>query len=184
LFLQVAKAARILRAGGVIGYPTEAVYGIGCIPYEADALERILALKRRSSTKGFVLIAADLAQIEEFVHLPEGDRGAEVRGSWPGPVTWVLRARRHVPAILTGGRDTVAIRMTAHPVARALCVAAGCALVSTSANLSGRRPITRALTLRRQLGSALDMIVPGQLGERAKPTAIREGSTGRIIRAD
>ena len=184
MFFHVAKAARILRAGGVIGYPTEAVYGIGCIAYETDALARILALKRRSSSKGFVLIAADLAQVEELALLPEGDRGDEVRASWPGPVTWVLQAKPGLPVILTGGRDTVAIRMTAHPVARALCVAARCALVSTSANLSGRQPITRALTLRRQLGSALDMIVPGQLGERTKPTAIREGSTGRIIRAD
>jgi L-threonylcarbamoyladenylate synthase len=154
------------------------------MPREAQALERILAMKGRSATKGFVLVAADLAQVETFAYLPEGEPGSRIRASWPGPVTWVLPAKADVPVAVTGGRETVAIRMTAHPVARALCLAAGSALVSTSANVSGRAPITRALTLRRQLGTALDMIVPGALGERARPTAIRDAGTGAVIRAD
>jgi L-threonylcarbamoyladenylate synthase len=141
-------------------------------------------MKRRSATKGFVLVAADLAQVDAFAELPDGEAGSRIRASWPGPVTWVLPARPNVPVAVTGGRETVAIRMTAHAVARALCLAAGSALISTSANVSGRAPITRALTLRRQLGGALDMIVPGALGERARPTAIRDGSTGAVIRAD
>jgi L-threonylcarbamoyladenylate synthase len=173
-----------LHAGGVIAYPTEAVYGIGCLPHESHALARILAMKRRSASKGFILIAADLAQVEAFAELPKGEPGRDVAASWPGPVTWVLQARPSVPTIVTGSRDTVAIRVTAHPVARALCVAAGSALVSTSANVSGRNPITHRLKLRRQLGRALDMIVPGELGERRKPTEIRDGSTGAVIRAD
>lgn len=173
-----------MRSGGVIAYPTEAVYGIGCLPLSAGAVARVLRLKHRHAAKGFVLVAADMPQVEAFAMIPGGKIGAEIAATWPGPVTWILPARRHVPSSITGGRATVAIRMTAHPVARALCLAAGSALVSTSANLSGRQPITRKTTLRSQLGRMVDMIVPGDLGQRAKPTAIRDAGTGSLIRAD
>jgi L-threonylcarbamoyladenylate synthase len=178
------RAARILHSGGVIAYPTEAVYGIGCLPYDEHALERVLQLKRRSPHKGFIVIAASTAQVEAYAELPDGDIGSEVNASWPGPVTWVLQAKQHVSSILTGGRSTIAIRMTAHPVARGLCIRTGSAIVSTSANLAGHAPIRSKTRLRRQIGGAVDMIVPGDLGNRARPTAIRDGSTGAVIRAD
>ncbi|MBT8442980.1 MAG: threonylcarbamoyl-AMP synthase [Gammaproteobacteria bacterium] len=178
------RAARILHSGGVIAYPTEAVYGLGCLPQDEAAIDRILRLKRRSPSKGFIVIAASMKQVRECAALPEGEIGALVRDSWPGPVTWILHARDHVSASITGGRSTIAIRMTAHPVARALCITTGCAIVSTSANLSGHEPIRHKARLRRQIGRAVDMIVPGDLGDRTKPTAIRDGSTGAVIRAD
>lgn len=168
----------------MIAYPTEAVYGIGCLPYDAAAVQRVLALKRRSYAKGFVLVAADRRQVEEFAEIPTGPVGEQIAASWPGPVTWILPARPHVPAAITGGRPSVAIRLTAHPVAAALCAASGCALVSTSANLSGREPITSKTKLRAQLGRSVDMIVPGALGGRARPSMIRDGGTGAVIRAD
>ena len=160
------------------------MFGLGCLPHDVAALERIVELKRRNTGKGFILIAASLAQAEVFAVLPDGDTGAQLRQSWPGPVTWILPAQPELPALLTGGRDTVAIRVTAHPIARALCLAAGGALVSTSANVSGHEPITDRFRLRRQLGRDIDMIVPGALGKHAKPTAIRDGGTGAVIRAD
>ena len=141
-------------------------------------------MKHRHAAKGFVLVAADIAQAQALANIPDDAIGAEIRASWPGPVTWVLPARRGLPASITGGRDTVAIRVTAHPIARALCAAAGSALVSTSANVSGRSPITRKTNLRSRLGRSVDMIVPGELGGRAKPTAIRDAGTGGLIRAD
>jgi len=147
-------------------------------------VDRVLALKQRRAAKGFVLVAADIAQVEAFATLPGGKIGAAILASWPGPVTWVLPAHSDVPTTITGGRRSIAIRVTAHPVARALCAAAGCALVSTSANISGREPITAKTKLRSRLGRALDMIVPGDLGGQRRPTQIRDGSTGRVIRAD
>ena len=182
--IHIARAARILHRGGVIAYPTEAVYGIGCLPFDEAAVAHVLALKRRQASKGLILIAADIEQAEVFAKLPDGEIGAQIQASWPGPVTWVLEARRDTSPLITGGRTTIAIRVTAHPVARSLCAAAGSALVSTSANLSGREPIRNMARLRRQLGRSVDMIVPGELGDRTKPTAIRDGSTGAIIRAD
>lgn len=170
--------------GGVIAYPTEAVYGIGCLPYDDAALERVLALKRRHPAKGLILIAASIDQVDEFAILPGGDRGRQIRADWPGPVTWIVPARDSVAPAIGGGRGTVAMRVTAHPVARALCEAVGSAIVSTSANVSGHSPIREKTRLRNQLGRAVDMIVPGAPGDRARPTAIRDAGTGATIRAD
>ena len=176
-------AARVVLAGGVVAYPTEAVYGLGCLPHEPDALERILAIKRRSTHKGFVLIGASVAQIERFAVVPAGTRGTEIRATWPGPITWVLEARPGVPAALTGGRSTVAVRVTAHEIARRLCERVGSALVSTSANVSGRPPLCTALAVRRVLGRDVDFVLAGPLGGLDRPTMIRDGVTGAVLRA-
>ena len=98
-------------------------------------------------------------------------------------MTWVLPARDGVPALLTGGRSTVAVRITAHPEARYLCERTGSALVSTSANRAGRRPARTALEVRARLGRAVDCIHAGRLGDSARPTTIRDGETGRVLRA-
>ncbi len=179
----VVTAARVVLAGGVVAYPTEAVYGIGCLPDNRRALARVLAIKRRAARKGFLLIAASVAQIERFAVLPEEPRRSEILASWPGPVTWVLEARRGVPKALTGGRRTIAVRVTAHPLSQRLCERVGSALVSTSANLSGRPPLTSALAVRRQLGRKVDYVLAGPLGGLDRPTTIRDGATGAVLRA-
>jgi L-threonylcarbamoyladenylate synthase len=180
--LALRRAARIVRAGGVIAYPTEAVFGLGCLPRDRAAVTRVLAIKRRAVSKGLILIGADLAQLESYVVLPPEPRRSEVLASWPGPNTWVLDARPGAPRWITGGRSSVAVRVTAHPLARELCLAAGEALVSTSANVSRRRPHRRLLRLRRELGGKVDYVLAGALGGLAEPTTIRDGRTGRLLR--
>lgn len=182
LKLRIARAARAIRAGGVVAYPTEAVYGLGCLPDDARAVGRILAIKRRSWRKGLLLVAATLEQIERYADLDASPLRAQILASWPGPYTWVLPARRTAPAAVTGGRRSVAVRLTAHPVAAALCLRARSALVSTSANRTGRPPLRSALAVRRALGPVLDDIVAGPLGGLAAPTTIRDGMTGRVLR--
>lgn len=181
--LALAHAARVVRRGGVIAYPTEAVFGIGCLPRDRDAVLRVLAIKRRSWRKGLILIAADVAQLAPYVVLPPEPRRSEVLGSWPGPHTWVLPAAPGAPRWISGGRDSVAVRVTAHPLARELCLRAGDALVSTSANVSRRPPHRRLLLLRRDLGARLDYVLAGPLGAQAAPTAIRDARSGRVLRA-
>lgn len=182
--LAIARAARCVRAGGLIAYPTEAVYGLGCLPDAADTISRLLALKRRSWRKGLLLIGASLEQIAPFAMLPEeGARRREILASWPGPVTWILPARRGVARLLTGGRETLGVRVTDHPTAAALCAAAGSALVSTSANVSTRPPARSALQVRRTLGAGVDWVLAGAVGGLAKPTLIKDGRTGRVLRA-
>jgi L-threonylcarbamoyladenylate synthase len=180
--LRVARAARIVRAGGVIAYPTEAVFGLGCSPRNRQAVMRVLAIKRRSWRKGLILIGADLEQLERYVVLPPEPRRSEVLASWPGPNTWVLDARPDAPRWITGGRASVAVRVSAHPIAAALCRAVGEALVSTSANVSRRPPHRRALALRRHLGRSVDYVLVGALGGLESPTAIRDGRSGRVLR--
>ena len=109
--LAIRHAARIVRDGGVIAYPTEAVFGLGCLPRRRRAVERVLAIKRRSWRKGLILIGADLAQLERYVALPPEPRRSEVLATWPGPHTWVLDARPDAPRWITGGRDSVAVRV-------------------------------------------------------------------------
>lgn len=179
---RVKLAARRLQAGGVVAYPTEAVYGLGCDPLNHAAFARLLALKRRPDAKGVILIAADEAQLAPFMAPLPPATAAAVRGSWPGPVTWIVPAVAGVPSWLTGGRDSIAVRVTAHPLAAALCRAFGGALVSTSANRSGRWPARTALRVRQIFGNELDDIVVGPLGGLAQPTTIRDARTGALIR--
>lgn len=179
--VHIAAAARAVLAGGVVAYPTEAVFGLGCLPGHRLAAERILRLKRRSPRKGLLLIAADVATIERYVELDTSPLAAEILASWPGPHTWVLPARSKVPDWVTGGRGSVGVRVTAHPIAAALCRRVG-ALISTSANLSRRPPARRVLNTRRTVGRLVDYVLPGEVGSAANPTSIRDGLTGRVLR--
>ena len=178
----IARAARVVRTGGVIAYPTEAVFGLGCLPRNRAAVMRVLAIKRRSWRKGLILIGATLAQLERFIVLPPEPRRSEILASWPGPVTWVLDARRGTPRWISGGRNSVAVRVTAHPLARQLCASIGQALVSTSANVSRRPPHRKLLSLRYELGRAVDYVLAGELGGLGQPTVIRDGRTGSVLR--
>lgn len=179
---QLTLAAQRLRAGNVIAYPTEAVYGLGCDPHNQAAFSHLLALKGRPETKGVILIAADEAQLAPYMAPLSDDIMARLRQSWPGPVTWIVPAAADTPAWLTGGRDTIAVRVTAHPLAAALCRAFGGALVSTSANRSNQQPARTEAELRQIFGNELDMIVSGPLGGLTQPTRICDARTGAIIR--
>jgi L-threonylcarbamoyladenylate synthase len=177
-------AARLLRAGGVVAYPTEGVYGLGCDPLDGAAVDTVLRLKGRSRRKGLILIAADFEQVAPFLApLRDPKLAKRLALDWPGPVTWVLRAGWAVPSWLTGGRDTLAVRVTAHAGAAALCRAFGRTLVSTSANRSGGAPARSALAVRRLFGDAVDMILHGPLGGLAGPTPIRDGTSGKLLRS-
>ncbi len=172
-----------MRAGGVIAYPTEGVFGLGCDPSNDAALGRLLVLKGRSASKGLILIAASVAQAMEHARALGPARMAAVLASWPGPVTWVLPARAGLSDLVTGGRDTIAVRVTAHPVAAALCASFGTAIVSTSANPVGRRPARCALSVRRRFPRGLSYVMPGGPCSASGPSEIRDGLSGGVLRA-
>ncbi len=171
-----------MAAGGIVAYPTEAVFGLGCDPGSQNSLSRLIALKGRDARKGFILIAAEISQLDPWVIFPAGDARQRILQSWPGPYTWVVPARAGVDPWLTGGRATLAVRVTDHPVAAALCRLTG-ALVSTSANRSGRPPVRDSLRVRAVFGNRIDMVVPGEIGALAGPTEIRDALTGHLLRA-
>jgi L-threonylcarbamoyladenylate synthase len=181
---KLRQAAHIINTGGVIAYPTEAVYGLGCDPLNREAVYRLLALKRRAPDKGLILIAASLDQLQPFVAPLSTEERATLNATWPGPVTWLLRPGAGAPPWITGAHDSIAVRVTGHPLARDLCKAAGHALVSTSANPAGKLPAKSALAVRCYFPSQLDFILCGALGGLAKPTEIRDLTSGAVIRSD
>lgn len=178
---RLRKAGRIIREGGVIAYPTEGVYGLGCRPDDGLAVGRLLALKGRSVAAGLILIAADPGQLAPWIDPDARERERLGRDAGQA-VTWVVRASPLAPQWITGGRSTVAVRLTAHPLARGLCLAAGMPLVSTSANPHGRPPAHTAAVVQRYFPRGLDYVVRGQtLGARG-PSEIRIARTGEVLR--
>lgn len=175
-------AVRILRAGEVIAYPTEAVWGLGCDPFREDAVRRVLDLKQRSEAKGLIIIAASLAQIDPWLGALSPAQKAAVLATCPGPYTWIVPAA-DAPAWLRGDHDSLALRVSAHPGVQALCEAWGGPLVSTSANLSGQEPAPDVAALQQQFGAGLGYILPGRLGGDARPSEIRDAVTGIVLRA-
>lgn len=171
-----------LRRGGVVAYPTEGVFGLGCDPRHDEALDRVLALKGRSASLGMILIAAEFSQLAPWLAPLAPALEARAAATWPGPVTWVWPAAAGVDTRLNGGRDTLAVRVTAHPTAAALCHAFGAALVSTSANRHGATPARSAAEVRATFGAELDAIIDAPCGGRAGPTEIRDALTGRLLR--
>ena len=178
---KLREAARCFHRGGLIAYPTEAVYGLGCDPLDSAAVERLLRLKDRPVAKGLILIAADFAQLLPFVRQLPPDLMQPVFDSWPGPNTWLLPARHDTPCWLTGRYDTLAVRVTAHPLAAALCTAFGGAIVSTSANTADHPPARTALQARIRC-PGVDLIVHGATGPLRRPTPIRDAVTGKVLR--
>ena len=174
-------AARTLRAGGVIAYPTEAVFGLGCDPLNRDAVMRLLHIKQRPVAKGLILIASEFAQLRPYVQTPDAALQRRLEADWPGPVTWLLAARAETPRWLRGTHDSIAVRVTAHRGAAALCDAFGGALVSTSANLRARPPARSALQVRRRC-PGVDLILNGPTDGRRRPSEIRDARNGELIR--
>lgn len=178
---RIRQIERILHAGGVIAYPTEAVWGLGCHPWKADAVERLLALKQRPVDKGLILVAGAIEQFDFLLwDLPEGQL-AKLRLSWPGANTWLVPHQDRLPLWITGQHATVALRVSAHPIIRQLCAVCG-PLVSTSANPSGRPAARSRLRVEQYFHQSLDAIVPGALGGQRNPSIIRDLQTDHIIR--
>jgi len=179
---QLRQAVRALHSGGIIAYPTEAVWGLGCDPLNLDALQHLLHLKQRPAHKGLILIAAHFSDLEAFLAPLSATTYRRVMESWPGAVTWLLPALPWVPMELRGRHDSLAVRVTAHASTRALCEAFGGAVVSTSANRSGHPAARSAFQARRYFGRQLAAVLPGDTSGAAAPSEIRDARSGRVLR--
>lgn len=175
-------AAQHVKKGGIIAYPTEAVYGLGCDPWQESAVQKLLKLKQRPRGKGLIVLASSWQACEDHIQssLPK-QRLETVLKSWPGPYTWLL-PNKDFPTWITGKHDTVAIRISAHPLASKLCELAGGLLVSTSANVSQQAPMATAKQVQAQWGTTLDAIIDGPTGNLKQPTYIKHATTGQTIR--
>lgn len=175
-------AVNCLQKGQVIAYPTEAVYGFGCDPFNAGAVTKLLQLKQRPVEKGLILVAATWEQVE-FLTEPVPPRALmQVFADWPGPYTWVFPASSAAPKWICGKHNTIALRVSAHPVVSQLCQSFGGAIVSTSANRDGQPPLRDSRTVKIMFANQVDCIVPGKVGGQPNPTVIRDAISGAILR--
>ena len=179
LYLQ--QAADMVRHGGVIAYPTEAVYGLGCDPDNETAVMRLLAIKHRPVAKGLILLGADVDQLLPWIQLSDAQI-QQLRDHWPVGTTYLVPASPKVPLWITGAHHKVAVRVSAHPLATRLAQLAGTPLVSTSANRAGAPSCRNAFQVGRQIGAELDFLVTGQCDITRKPSTIVDIDSGNVVR--
>jgi L-threonylcarbamoyladenylate synthase len=176
------RIAAHLRRGGVIAYPTESCYGLGCDPDNRRAVQRILRLKQRPQHKGLILIASHYHQVARYLQTLAHDEQAKLKEDGAQAITYLMPARPSCPRWLRGAHDTLAVRLTAYPFARNLCRSTGSALVSTSANRSGQRPARTYAQCQRLFGRKV-WVLPGRVGKRKKPSSILAWADGKIVRS-
>ncbi|WP_317932810.1 Sua5/YciO/YrdC/YwlC family protein [Halioxenophilus sp. WMMB6] len=180
---KVIHAARALQQGSVIAYPTEGVWGLGCDPANEQALLKILLLKNRPINKGVILVAANIGQFTPYLAgLSDAER-ATLAASWPGPNTWVIPHNGFAPSWIRGDHQSLAVRVSDHPVVAALCHLFGGPIVSTSANPGGLPPARTPTQVRRYYRNEPIVYAPGSVGSNGQPTQIRDLRSGQILRS-
>jgi L-threonylcarbamoyladenylate synthase len=175
------RLAAHLKRGGVIAYPTESCYGLGCDPANRKAVQRILKLKQRPQRKGLILIASSYQQVMRYVQPLSPADQSKAQNDGAQAVTYLMPVRHSTPRWLRGEHETLAVRLTAHAFAKQLCLRARSALVSTSSNRSGQRPAKTFAECQRLFGKKV-WVLRGQVGKRKQPSTIRAWSDGKIIR--
>ena len=178
---RIRQAVKALEQGGVIAYPTESVFGLGCDPWDEDAVMKLLTIKQRAWEKGLILIAADFNQLQDFIQPLSNELLTQLEKTWPGPVTWLLPAKADIPTYLCGQHRTIAVRVTAHKQTADLCRSFKSAIVSTSANLAGLPPAKTTHDVRWSIPD-LDYVLPGLCSGSTTPSEIRDAQTGKRIR--
>ena len=177
------RATQTLITGGVIAYPTEAVWGLGCDPWNAAAVDRMLKLKQRPMYKGLILIASQWGQFQPLLEALTAQQIEQLNLTWPGPTTWLIPDPQcWVPPWIKGQHANVALRVSAHPIVTALCDRFNGPIVSTSANLTGLQPIRSRLHIARTFGDQLDYVVNGELGQSKQPSQVKDLVSGQVIR--
>ena len=170
-------------SGAIIAYPTEAVFGLGCDPDNDTALTNVLNIKTRPQDKGVILIASQLDQLRDYVDFSAltTEQWANVAASWPGPFTWIMPKHPQVSDLLSGGRTTLAVRLSAHPTVRLLCDTVGKPMVSTSANPSGMEPARDIQQIATYFGDRV-FVIDGPVDHTAQPSKIQDAVTGAVLR--
>lgn len=179
------EAAAVLRKGGVIVCPTEGIYGLSAMAVNKEAIERIIAIKKRNESKGLIVVISDMEMLNAVADIDALEPGARVMAEqlWPGHVTIVLPVKAGINPLITGEHDTVAVRLTAFPLLRELCRRAGGAIVSTSANISGQSPLSTVEELHDAFDDLVDYVLEEPCQGRNRPSLVIEGRSGNILRS-
>ncbi len=177
----IDNAAEVVRHGGVIAYPTESSFGIGCDPANIKALKRILAIKQRDPDKGLILLVSDITQAADYLQPLSQAALAKIQQPRDRATTWLIPRKPEVARELCGAHSKLAVRVTNHPVARALCQALDFPLVSTSCNLAGQPALYDDCAVKVQMGEQFDLILPGECGGQSASQII-DLETGLVLR--
>ena len=180
---KLRQFSRLFFSGGVFAYPTESVYGLGCDPWNHEAVFRLLKIKQRDPSKGVILIASSVDQLIPFVSLSGSSDRKRLSAVRKRPTTWIVPVSAETPSWIRGRHQSVAVRITGFPPVVELCNHVGSPLVSTSANLAGHPPQRSAVSVRRAIGNQLDMVVSGATGGFLLPSEIRDFHSGEVIRS-
>ncbi len=180
-------ARRLIRQGGVIAYPTEAVWGLGCDPWNPLAVNRILTLKQRPVEKGLILVAASVEQVQFLLQPLEPTLQQRALVHWTGSrnpsVTCLLPdVDAQIPHWVKGAHTSIGVRVSGHPLVRALCESSEHLLVSTSCNPAARAPARTRWQAANYFGSGVDWLAPGNVGSNREPSQIIDIATGRRLR--
>ena len=178
----IKHAVAALRSGGVIAYPTEYCFGLGCDPRNEAAVARLLTIKQRKREQGVILIAASLEQISCYAELDDVARLKQITESWPGPNTWVMPVKESVSKWLRGEHSSIAMRISDHPVCTSLCFEFDHPIVSTSANRHGQDALLNAADVGKEFSAELDYIVDEPVGDASRASIIRDAITGEQFR--
>ncbi|CAK8718250.1 Translation factor SUA5 [Candidatus Electrothrix aarhusensis] len=157
----LSEAARLLRQGGLVAFPTETYYGLGVDPFNVEALQRLFAVKQRQSDKPVLVLVAEQGQVVQLAAEVPAVFPQLMTSFWPGPLTLVFPGRSTLPPLLTGGTGNIGIRQSPHPLASQLLHAFGGPITATSANRSGAPPATTAAEIQESLGAEIDLILDG-----------------------
>lgn len=182
----LSTAISALRSQNVIAYPTESVFGLGCDPDCDSAIQKILDLKQRPAHKGLILIAANIEQLKsyaDFSSLTETQLHA-IQKTWPGPFTWIVPVQKTLSSLISGDFDSVAVRVSAHPVVQQLCAEFGKPIISTSANLSGLEACVTATEVKQMFfgNTLLTEIIEADVSGLDNPSQIHDAITGKRFR--
>lgn len=183
----IKKAASAISRGGIVVFPTETVYGIGGSAFDALAAKKIFKIKGRSDKKPLLVLIADKHDIKRVArHAPKTARKL-IEKFWPGPLTIVLKKRKVIPSAVSGGTDTIAVRLSPHPVVRALVRAAGVPITAPSANISGRPPHRTIQGVIKEFGNKkeIELFLDGGRTPIGKPSTVVDCTKNppQIIRA-
>jgi len=181
--VHLGLATHAMHYGGVIAYPTESVWGVGCDPWNSEAVFKLLQMKQRPWEKGLIIVASNMKQIAPLLDNLNKTQLTKLEMSWPGPFSWVLPdPEGWVPEWSRGTHTSVAVRISAHPLVHQLCERFGRPIISTSANLAGKPPARTKQQLDPRLMNYLDYLMPGETQKLAQPSVIRDVLTDEVYR--
>lgn len=179
----IRHAVHILKQGGIIAYPTEAVFGLGCLPDKPESIQRLLQIKQRPIEKGLILLADNLEQLAPYIATLDAHSLKKIQAPTQLPTTWLVPTPSSTSALLKGRFQSIAIRLSSHPIVKQLCQQAQSPIISTSANITGRHMTYSAFEVRLHFKDQLDYILNAPLGNNDKPSIIKDVLTDQIIRA-